>query len=547
MKKFILRFLTAAILTSFVLSALIPANAYGYFAIEYEHQVLIIVGGVSDQYGTALSQPGDDYHDMTLAHDVKGEYVTVNGIFACDVKIKSFGFAYEGDDTAYVGSEKTVDESIGLSHVTGDTGEAVRFCVDVPVYIGEHTFYLIVQLEDDAIYEIARITYTGVENGSDLPKETTASVYLWAITTSVGADSLFRVPAYIDEGYFILDMTDTIGNIEKQYEREFGVRSVKINGKEAEFDSFELLPKNQIIVYGGYDESYQILLTYEKVEEVTVEPNYEGGNGNAKVKAVHGSYGLLTEEPFFQRGKFIRDWNTAPDGSGDSYWDRGYIAFPESLYVNLSDLTLYAIWADLGEPGNINGDKEVDNKDVFTLFKYLSGANVEHDAFALDVNNDGYADNKDVVTLFKYVSGGDVNAYYAGYATKYVYSGFRFDLPGGFKAAANDGTTAYLIGCCGDIISASVTDMSEADFRALPDKAFERAITGNFDASVIKTERIKTNGCDKVVVSFIINGSDVAVARAVFFWKDGKMLMLLIYDISDYYIYELEDVAVSVK
>ncbi len=548
MEKFILKVLSAVILVSFVLSALVPANAFGYFAIEYEHKVIIVVGEVADVYGTTLSRFGDDYHDMTLAYDVKGEYVTVSGIFACDVKVSSFGFAYEGDDTAYVGSEKIIDEEIEFAEITGSTGEAVRFSVDVPVYIGEHTFYLVVVLEDDAIYEIARITYTGVENGTDLPKETTIGVYLWAITTNVGADSYFRVPAYVDEGYFIVDMTETIANIEKEYDREFGVVSVKINNKETEFDSYELLPKNQIIIYSSYDESYQILLTYEKAVEVNVDPNYEGSIGSAKVKAVHGSYGWIMEEPFVQRGKFIADWNEKPDGSGESYWDEGYIVFPESPYVNLGALTIYAIWADLGEPGDINSDGEVNNKDVVIIFKYLSGEKVKCDEFALDVNYDGYSDNKDVAALFRYVSGGDVNAYYAGYATKYVFQGFRFDLPGGFKTVASaDEDTVTMIGCCGDIISASVVDMAEADFRALPDEAFERAITGNFDAGIISTQRLEKNGRDTVIVEYMLNNSDVCIARAAFTCKDGKMLTLLIYDISSCYIYELEDAAGSVR
>ena len=58
--------------------------------------------------------------------------------------------------------------------------------------------------------------------------------------------------------------------------------------------------------------------------------------------------------------------------------------------------------------GDINGDGEVNNKDVVTLFRYLSG---EDDLYvesgALDVNEDGYADNKDVVRLFRYCSEND--------------------------------------------------------------------------------------------------------------------------------------------
>ena len=55
--------------------------------------------------------------------------------------------------------------------------------------------------------------------------------------------------------------------------------------------------------------------------------------------------------------------------------------------------------------GDINGDMFVDNKDVVTLFRAVSG-NVPENyvAEAADCNGDGLVDNKDVVTLFRHVS-----------------------------------------------------------------------------------------------------------------------------------------------
>lgn len=55
-------------------------------------------------------------------------------------------------------------------------------------------------------------------------------------------------------------------------------------------------------------------------------------------------------------------------------------------------------------PGDINGDKEIDNKDVVLLFRYVSGAEVEAVESALDFNSDGEVNNKDVTSLFRYVS-----------------------------------------------------------------------------------------------------------------------------------------------
>ena len=58
-------------------------------------------------------------------------------------------------------------------------------------------------------------------------------------------------------------------------------------------------------------------------------------------------------------------------------------------------------------PGDINDDGEVNNKDVMTLFYYLSGLDYFVVEDALDVNADGEVNNKDVMTLFYYLSGLD--------------------------------------------------------------------------------------------------------------------------------------------
>ena len=53
--------------------------------------------------------------------------------------------------------------------------------------------------------------------------------------------------------------------------------------------------------------------------------------------------------------------------------------------------------------GDFNGDGEVDNKDVVTLFRYIS-ANSESTDPIYDFNDDGGVNNKDVVSLFRAVS-----------------------------------------------------------------------------------------------------------------------------------------------
>ncbi len=59
-------------------------------------------------------------------------------------------------------------------------------------------------------------------------------------------------------------------------------------------------------------------------------------------------------------------------------------------------------------PGDINGDKSVNNKDLTILFRYLSNWNVTVNEKALDVNGDGSVNNKDLTILFRYLSNWDV-------------------------------------------------------------------------------------------------------------------------------------------
>ena len=64
-----------------------------------------------------------------------------------------------------------------------------------------------------------------------------------------------------------------------------------------------------------------------------------------------------------------------------------------------------------GVCGDINGDGELNNKDVTRLMQYLAGWDVVVNDEALDVNGDGVVNNKDVTRLMQFLADWDVEIY----------------------------------------------------------------------------------------------------------------------------------------
>lgn len=58
-----------------------------------------------------------------------------------------------------------------------------------------------------------------------------------------------------------------------------------------------------------------------------------------------------------------------------------------------------------GIPGDINGDKKVNNRDAILLFQYVAGWDVEVDLNAVDCNGDDKVNTKDAIDLFRYCAG----------------------------------------------------------------------------------------------------------------------------------------------
>ena len=96
---------------------------------------------------------------------------------------------------------------------------------------------------------------------------------------------------------------------------------------------------------------------------------------------------------------------------GDAYvtmeYNEGDIANSDEEDVNFTVVSGCVTVVDY-VPGDINGDRKVNSKDLTRLLKYISHEDVEVNEAALDVNGDGKVNSKDLTRLLKYISHEDV-------------------------------------------------------------------------------------------------------------------------------------------
>ena len=96
----------------------------------------------------------------------------------------------------------------------------------------------------------------------------------------------------------------------------------------------------------------------------------------------------------------------------DNEYTYTFNGWDKEITVVTGDTTYRAVYDRTEKPpfipGDINGDGEVDNKDVVALFRYVSGVNVEVNVIALDVNGDGKINNKDITILFRYLNNHEI-------------------------------------------------------------------------------------------------------------------------------------------
>lgn len=106
-------------------------------------------------------------------------------------------------------------------------------------------------------------------------------------------------------------------------------------------------------------------------------------------------YSISLDEDFVMYNIF-KEWF---DENNPTYKISSY-----SITYSGSTMTLNLTYFDSPSKGDVNGDSDVDMKDVTLVLKYLAEWEVEIDDTQSDVNGDGHIDMKDITLLLKYLA-----------------------------------------------------------------------------------------------------------------------------------------------
>lgn len=128
---------------------------------------------------------------------------------------------------------------------------------------------------------------------------------------------------------------------------------------------------------------------------------FEGGISENRLVPVGGS---LSELPTPEReGWVFLGWF---DAAAESVFTAGQGNAVTTETVFTKDTTVYAHWR---QPGDVNGDGEVDNRDVTRLIRCLNYPGVEAVEANMDTNGDKKLDSEDVAQLIRFIKYQDVD------------------------------------------------------------------------------------------------------------------------------------------
>ena len=217
-------------------------------------------------------------------------------------------------------------------------------------------------------------------------------------------------PVIQDGKLIIADFSDP-SEVAKLYKENHN--SVNLEFDEAEVclkvsvtgdDPYFKLPMNSTTYFDG-DEYYVLFIEYKTNVEYTTGEIFFTTKASRDLAANHITYEMYEASEYT-----CLQIDMSEDDNGNWTGQIRYIRIDPSVDYKGEDQVYYikriGVMPEKTPTGNgdINGDGELDNKDVVILFRYLSGSEKLEDESVYDFNGDGEADNKDVVSLFRHIS-----------------------------------------------------------------------------------------------------------------------------------------------